>query len=303
MNRTLIVILSCVFLLCGPAAARAADGQFQVVASVRPVHALVSAVMAGVGTPILLLESGSSPHDYALKPSDAAALSRASAIFWMGPHFETFLEKPLRALAGRARIVALMEAPGGLVLPARKAGLFVSAPPAADTSKDGHVWLDPGNAEAMASYTADILSTADPANAARYRANAQRFVQEARVLDRELAARLAPVRQKPFVVLHDAYQYFERRYDLTGLGSLSATPEQSPGARRFTEIQETLRGREPVCIFLEPKHDPPYVRTLAASTGARVAILDPEGIALSAGATHYFALMRNLADAFVSCLG
>ena len=79
----------------------------KVVASVPPIHSLVAGVMNGVGEPRLLLRGVTSPHAYALPPPDARALAHANLIFWIGPDLENFLGKPLKALAGGARIIQL----------------------------------------------------------------------------------------------------------------------------------------------------------------------------------------------------
>ena len=71
----------------------------KVIASIKPVHSLVSSVMAGVGEPALLVAGSASPHTYAMKPSDAAALQDADIVFWVGDAMETFLVKPIGSMA------------------------------------------------------------------------------------------------------------------------------------------------------------------------------------------------------------
>ena len=85
----------------GPIAA----GEVRVVASISPVHALVAGVMAGIGTPTLLMKASGSPHAYSLRPSAARALDQADAVFWIGDDLEAFLAKPLDALGASARVV------------------------------------------------------------------------------------------------------------------------------------------------------------------------------------------------------
>ena len=104
--------------LCAPAllvpnlTANSAQAAPKVVASIKPVHGLVAGVMEGVGQPSLLVRGGGSPHSYSLRPSEARSLSEADLVFWVGDSLEGFLAKPLEALAGRARVVTLTEAPG-----------------------------------------------------------------------------------------------------------------------------------------------------------------------------------------------
>ncbi|MEL6575973.1 MAG: zinc ABC transporter substrate-binding protein, partial [Pseudomonadota bacterium] len=81
-------------------------------------------VMEGAGTPTLLLPPGASPHGYALRPSEARALSNADIVVWIGPALTPWLERSLDTLAEGATQVVLMEAPGIEHLPLREGPLF-----------------------------------------------------------------------------------------------------------------------------------------------------------------------------------
>ncbi|MEI2773496.1 MAG: zinc ABC transporter substrate-binding protein [Candidatus Competibacter sp.] len=96
----------------------------KVVASIKPVHSLVAGVMQGIGEPRLLVPGGASPHQYSLRPSDARAISEADVVFWIGPELESFASKPLRNTEGKLRAVALLDAPGVVVLPLREGGAW-----------------------------------------------------------------------------------------------------------------------------------------------------------------------------------
>ena len=85
-----------------------AEADINVVASIKPVHSLVAAVMEGVGTPSLIVEGAGSPHTYALKPSQAGNLQNADLVFWIGDRLETFLEKPIASIATKAKSVTLI---------------------------------------------------------------------------------------------------------------------------------------------------------------------------------------------------
>jgi zinc transport system substrate-binding protein len=291
---------------------RPATAQPQIVASIKPVHSLVAAVMAGVGAPELIVHGAASPHTYALRPSDATRLGRARLVFWIGPAYEAFLAKPLATLADGARIVTLADAPGVIVLPARKGGAWEEdehdhghehGHGAGETGRDGHLWLDPRNADAMVAAIAEALAAADPPHAAAYAANAAAARQRLAALDGELAATLGPVRGVAFVVFHDAYQYLERRYGLAAAGAVAVSPEQRPGARRVSELRTRIRQLGARCVFAEPQFEPALVKTLVAETGARTGTLDPLGADLPDGPSLYEAMMRRLAESLVRCLG
>ena len=289
---------------------RAADG-LKVVASIVPIHSLVAQVMDGVGRPRLLVSAAASPHDYALRPSDAEALGEADAVFWVGPGLEAFLAKPLASLAKKARVVELAAADGVMVLPMRRGGGWEgersepahdAAPARGGPGRDLHLWLHPSNAQALTRAIAGTLAAIDPANALRYEQNRDAALGRLAVLDRDLSAVVAPVAGQPFVVFHDAYQYFEHRYGLSAVGSIVVSPERSPGPRRLRELKGKIERLKARCVFREPSFEPGLVQTLVAGTSARVGVLDPEGATVEPGPAAYDQLMRRLAGALVECL-
>jgi zinc transport system substrate-binding protein len=311
------VVAAAALVAAAPAAARAGEDVFAV-ASIKPVHSLVAAVMEGIAAPALVVAGGASPHTHALRPSEARMLGRARVIFWIGEDLETFLAAPLAALRTGARIVPLVEAAGVTRLALRTGGVrrapsFRVVPgnawrePTAPhrpkpSSVDPHVWLDPANASAMVAAIVDALSAADPANGVRYAANAARVTARIEALDAELRALLAPVSDVPYVVFHDAYQYFERRYGLKAVAAVTVSPERAPGARRLSEIRDVIRATGVRCVFTEPQFERALVGTVTAGTGAAAAPLDPLGGDIAPGPGFYFALMRALAQSLHGCL-
>ena len=274
-----------------------------VVASIKPVHALVAGVMQGVGEPLLLVSGGASPHEYSLKPSDARALGAAQVVFWIGPELESFLVKPL-ANSPTARSVTLLDAPGVTLLPLRAGGAWEAHDHDHDrvASRDVHLWLDPVNAAAMVRQMVAVLGAVDPAHQAEYARNGAALVERLDRLNQQLASALAPVREQPYLVFHDAYQYFEQRYGLNAVGSVVLKPEQRPGAKRVADIQARVRERKVRCVFGEPQFQPALVETIIAGSNARRGVLDPLGADLPAGPDAYFQLLQALADALRGCL-
>jgi zinc transport system substrate-binding protein len=309
----------------------------QVVASIKPVHALVASVMAGVGEPTLLVQGAASPHDYALRPSDASALEAADLVFWTGHGLELFLEDALDTLAIDAQVVELAESPGIELLPVREGGAFEAHSHAGEDDHDHdhaehdhdhdahdhedhddhdheaaddhahpegdmHFWLDPQNAIVMVETIATELSAADPENAAAYAANAETTIADLETLTEDLLAQLAPIADRPFLVFHDAYQYFEARFDLTVAGSVTVSPEVAPGAQRVQQLRATIAELGATCIFAEPNFEPAIASTIAEGTEASVGVLDPEGADLTPGPDLYGELLRGIADDLVACL-
>ncbi|MBF0180520.1 MAG: zinc ABC transporter substrate-binding protein [Magnetococcales bacterium] len=289
-------------LLWMPAAAMA----LEVVATIPPWHSLTAGVMAGVGSPVLLIRGGGSPHTYTLRPSDARLLERADLVVWGGEGLETFLTRPLASLAKKADKLALLEVEGLTRLPVRAGGAWEEEDDHDHghdhAATDPHLWLDPVNVRLMAIAIAKHLSRLDPGSATRYQANAAGLSDRLEALDRELADALAPLRERPYIVFHDAYHYFEHRYGLNAVGAVVVHPDRPPGARRVGEIVRRMRESGAVCLFGEPQFPSRLIATVTENHPVRVGRLDPLGTGVPEGPEHYFQMMRNLARSFRECL-
>jgi zinc transport system substrate-binding protein len=222
----------------------------------------------------------------------------------VGGEIERFLEKPLKVLARQSRVVEVSKMAGLTILPARRGGVWEDHEPEGGEGggPNPHVWLDPLNAQVIVRGVVDALAKADPVNANIYGANGRNLIQRLSTLDQALRARLAPVARTPYVVFHDAYPYFEKRYGLNAVGSVTVSPGRAPGARRISRIRAKLRVRGAVCVFSEPGFRPALIRTLLSGTGARAGVLDPFGAAIAPGPEMYFSLLRRLADSLTRCL-
>ena len=353
----------------------------RVVATIKPVHSIVSAVMAGVGVPHLIMRGASSPHDFSLRPSDAGKLQDAQVVFLIGDALETSLAGPIANLAGDARVVPLAEAPGLVHRPLREGGHFEvhdhghhaghgaggheaeqhgeehgdahhghehhdaghgdgehgprdhDGHGAADHGEHGHghdeaahhdghgnahhadaaeeehagtidmhVWLDPVNGVAMAQAVADTLAEVDAGNADAYRANAAAFADQLDGLAEQIVTDTAPLRDRPFIVFHDAYRHFEERFGLTAVGSAVVSADRSPGARRLAELREKVRELEVACVLAEPQFDDRVVNVIIEGSDARAGSVDPLGAGLADGPDLYFELLADLATSFKECL-
>lgn len=323
-------------LICS--SALSARAEINVVASIKPVHSLVAAVMEGVGVPGLIVEGAGSPHTYALKPSQAQMLESANVVFWIGHELEAFLEKSLETVGAHARSVELIDAHDLVRLGFREGGAFEKheheeeeghadhaneAEAGNDHEKkadhehaheqtaeadhghgefDAHVWLDPVNAKAMVHEIEQALAAADPANAGKYAANAEAVTAKLDALIAEVSAELEPVKGKGFIVFHDAYQYFENRFGVTASGSITVSPEVMPGAQRITEIRARVQELGAACVFAEPQFQPKLISTVIEGTRAKAGVIDPLGAELEDGPELYFQVIRTMATSIKTCL-
>jgi zinc transport system substrate-binding protein len=274
----------------------------RVVASVAPVHSLVAAVMAGVGEPKLLVPANASPHAFSLRPSDARALAAADIVFRVGGDLETFLDKPLAALAA-GTVITLAGAPGITEqLVAADGAERRGRGEGEDRARDPHIWLSVANARRIAEIAAQTLSDRDSDNAALYRQNLAGLTDRLDSLEQDLHAMLTTARKSPYVVMHDAYNHFEVEFGLSRVAAISLSPERRPGARRLRAIRDLLAAQDVRCVFAEPQFPQAIAETVVDGINARLAELDPLGAGLAAGPDLYFELMRNLGRSLAGCL-
>ncbi|SMX42452.1 zinc ABC transporter substrate-binding protein [Maliponia aquimaris] len=308
MLRTLL--LTACFAL--PVAARAEVPK--VVTDIGPVESLTALVMQGLGTPERLLPPGASPHEMALRPSQARLLSEADLVIWVGPDLTPQLARQIEALAPEARSLPLAKVAGTHLLPAREAGLFAHdhgdedhghddhAHDDGHAAHDSHPWLDPDNALVWLGAIASALAEADPDNAAAYNANAAQGAAEIATARAEAGALLAPLADVPLGVGHDALQYFERSFGLTVLGAVSDSDSATPGPARLAALRDTYAATPPACLLTEPGTDPRLLGAVA-DAGIPVVELDSLGAGLPQGPGLYPALLRDLAARIAECAG
>lgn len=295
-----------------------------VAVDIAPVHSLVARVMEGVGSPDLILPSGASPHGYSMRPSEARMLQNADLVVWIGEDLTPWLAGPVATLAGEAESLELLEAEGTTVLEFREGATFEAhghdeedhgheehehGDHAHDDGHghdhhghDPHAWLDPQNARLWLGVIAEHLAALDPENARTYAANAAAGQAELDALSGEIEAALAPVRAAPFVVFHDAYQYFETRFGVTAAGSITLADASDPSPARIAEIQRKVADLGVACAFAEPQFNPGLIDTVFRGTEARIGTIDPLGSALQPGAQLYPQLLTEMADSLVACL-
>lgn len=281
-----------------------------VVTDIAPVQSLVARVMQGVGVPGVLVRPGASPHGYALRPSEAGALQEAGAVFWVGPALTPWLDGAIGTLAGQAEVTPLLTAPGITALPLRRAAHFAPHGDHGHDHDDGHAaggvdphaWLDPGNAALWLDLIAERLGHIDPSNAALYLENADAGQAELAALTAEIERTLAPVKETPFMVLHDSLHYFEDRFGLAAIGAIAPSDAADPGPARIDEVRRLVRDQGVVCVLAEPQLNAAPVRTVVEGTGARMGRIDPMGTEIAPGAGFYSALLRAMAADLRECL-
>ena len=306
----------------------------QVAVDIAPVHSLVARVMEGVAVPDLIIQPGASPHEYSLRPSEAAALQASDLVFWLGLGLTPWLADTIETLAQEASVTALSKLDGTVKLEFRESAVFEvhdhddhsghddhadhdghddhadhdDHDEHADHDEydhgayDPHTWLSPKNAMTWLNAIAGQLSAVDPDNAGAYFANAAAGRAEIEVLMGDVTAILDPLRNGRFIVFHDAYQYFEQDFNFPASGALSISDASDPSPARIAEIRDRIAEQGIDCVLAEPQFNPGLIATVLDGTDAQTGILDPIGSDLEPGSALYPDMIRNLAKALASCM-
>ena len=297
-----------------------AKADIKVVASIKPIHSLASYLMDGVGKPDLIVDGYASPHGFAMKPSHAKMLQNADLIFWVGEDLESFLEKPLNSIAKKAEKIELMEIKGLNKLEFRERNIFEEHEDHghdehkehahkedkhddhqghAHGEHDPHIWLDPMNAKVILSEMAEHLIENDQKNEVKYKENLKKARKDLDKLTKKVKSEL----NKDFksIVFHDAYQYFEKRFDVNILGAFTVNTDVMPGAEQLAEIREVIEHDKVSCIFSEPQFNPDIIKAVAKDTNVATGVIDPLGATLDPGKDLYFDLIKNMSKSFKGC--
>ena len=294
-----------------------AKADLKVVTSIKPIHSLASYIMDGVGSPGLIVDGYNSPHSFQLKPSHAKMLEQADIIFWVGEDLENFLEKPLDSIAKKAEKIELLEIKDIKKLKFRERNIFEEHEGHDDHGHDAkkeehddqddheghghgeydpHIWLDPINAKVILNEITEHLIENDSKNAATYKSNLAKAISE---IDKLIIDVITETNTDlSYVVFHDAYQYYENRFNVNILGAMTVNPDVMPGAEQIHEIHEVIEHDNVSCILSEPQFNPDIIKSIAKDTSVKTGVLDPLGANLKPGKDLYFDLIRNMSASF-----
>ena len=316
-----------------------ANSEIKVVASIKPIHSLASYLMDGIAKPDLIVDGYASPHGFAMKPSHAKMLQNADLIFWVGEDLESFLEKPLSSIAKKAEKIELMKIKGLQVLKFRERNIFDDHDDHGHDDHDDHgkkeddhdhdhddhgkkeddhddhghddhdvhahgefdphIWLDPINAKVILNEMVEHLIENDPKNEAKYKSNLAKALKEIDKLIIDVMTDLSS--SVSSIVFHDAYQYFEKRFNVNILGAFTVNTDVMPGAEQLAEIREIIEHDKVACVFSEPQFNPDIIKAVAKDMNIKTGVIDPLGATLDPGKDLYFNLIRNMSTSFKGC--
>ena len=315
-KSTIFTLTAALFLVLTPLKA-----EISVVTSIKPLHSLTSYIMEGVGEPELIIDGVASPHNFQIKPSHAKMLQNADLVIWIGDDLESFLPTALKSIPKDAVVFELLDQSGLKKLKFREKNIFEGhddhghdehAKKEDDHddhghddhghghgSFDPHIWLDPANAKVIVKKITNQLSKIDKDNASTYKANSKKVIKDLDGLIKEVKNEIN--KDASFVVFHDAYQYFEKRFGLSVIGALTVNPDVMPGAEQLSEIREVIEHEKAKCIFSEPQFNPNIINSIASDTGVKTGVLDPLGANINKGKGMYFQLIKDMSSSLKDC--
>ena len=167
------------------------------------------------------------------------------------------MAKPIHSLAAGARVVSFEDTPGLILRPFRSVKEWQALDPDSKHDQDHvqtrkinrlpgndpHIWLDPLNAQKITQNLVQILSEFDPENAQTYHSNGKKTILRLSDLNIQLETKMSSVSSKSYIVFHDAYQYFEKRYHLNPIASVTVSSGPSTSVGRLIDIRKKITNK------------------------------------------------------------
>ena len=301
LSTLLKILLSFSFLI----SYSSLNAEVKVVTTIKPIHSLVAGVMDGLGSPSLIVDGSNSPHNFSLKPSHAKMIEDAEIIFWVGEDLETFMIKSLESIANNATKVSFMDLDNITKLKFKEENILEvegyddDHDKHADGEFDAHIWLDPKNAIEIVNEIAKTLSLKDPNKKNVYYSNAEKLNHSLNELIKKI--NLSINKDARFIVFHDAYQYFEKRFDVSSAGALILNEEALPSAKKVSEIHKIIKKQNINCIISEPQFNPNIIKSIAQDSSILTRSFDPLGSSFDTNKNLYFEMILSLSNSLKDC--
>jgi zinc transport system substrate-binding protein len=300
-----------------------------IVSTIKPIHALVAAISGDNAETELLIPDYASPHQYSLKPSEIRLLNKADLVVRIDDHLETFLEKSMRSI-DTEKLITLSQVKGLTLLSANHdhddhEGEEHDVSEHKEDSHtdehhehedkheehqteleaesiDYHLWLSPKNAALMAAHISKKIIAIDPSNRTTYELNTKQLIESINKTDEAIVNMLAPVKDTPFLVMHDAWQYFTNHYQLKQLDSITLQERLKPSAKALSEARQTIKDSNVRCIVTELGVKMKTMRVLTEDIAVNTTEIDPMGRQIPVSKQAYPALLDYTAKQLVECL-
>ncbi|WP_425384424.1 zinc ABC transporter substrate-binding protein [Wolbachia endosymbiont (group B) of Eupithecia inturbata] len=267
------------------------SSNLKIVATIKPIHSLVASVTDGISKPELLMYEIVSEHNYMLRPSDASKLESSNIIFYIDDSLETFVKTFAKE---NKKLIPLSSAID--LLPARPHSFSSHI----QDEKDLHIWLSPENAKSMIISISATLSNIDKENAYRYNTNAEEAIRKIDQEVEKITKELDELKNQKYIVTHDAYQYFEKYFDLSYPSAILSIEEDSYiGMKSLMKLKKVMKEENVKCIVSHSRED--SIKPNVFSSDVKMVILDPIGSDVEPGKDAYLDIISSIAQNFKSC--
>jgi zinc transport system substrate-binding protein len=295
--KTLLAALFGLFIFLSPWQLHA-DAP-KVLVTLKPLHSIVSALTLNITKPELLLDNRQSPHNFTIKPSDRRRLNQADFIIYASPDIESFMPA-IQSSLSHQKIITLTDMAGIHLLTARTFDSHEHSHTRHHT--DGHLWLSIDNAITISQHLSNEFIKQDADNTEKYRSNNKLLIAKLKQLKSDIQQQMQPLSKQPFLMFHDAFQYFEDDFNLTAGLFVTTTPEHKAGIRHIAALKQKVQQQNIHCIFYEPPHIPKIIQTISEDQQVRLIPLEPLGLKFQPGPEQYFSLLNNISNKLYNCL-
>ena len=296
----------------------------QVTVSITPLAGIVAPLLDEDDQLDVILKPGQSPHDFQMSPADMKKLAQTDLLITVGTPVDMWIRKPAKSFSlaevGMHQLVGLKQ------YPIRKGGVWEKHlhqtaglhdeehehqhehhddhenEKEAGLKMDGHLWLSVQNAQMLVRQVSQQLQLLKPQRKAVIEAREQAWISKIQQADAQVMTMLKPLQDVPYLVLHDAFQYFQKRYQLNGVGSIQLNPSVSPSLKRVAELRKKIETGAVQCVFKEPQFPEKRVYSVTQGLKVKVGSLDPLGLDADRGYLLYDQFLLSLANQFVDCL-
>lgn len=308
----MLSVLLMLFVNSLPAGANNTATQLNIVVTIPPLAGMIAPLLEPEDKIEVLLQQGASPHGFTLRPSHLKSLKNADILMMVGSPVDAWVQKSAAQMNRKTINMAKLD--DLQTLPIRKGGLWEKKMPKAAVhahdhhapehsktamSYDGHLWMSIHNAMLIIESFSQKLVTLRPEQAQSIQQKTKDWLAQISQAENSVKHQLKSSQNKPFMVLHDAFQYFENHFGLNGVGSIRLNPEVQPSVKRLLTLRKTMKSENVQCVFKEPQFPDKQILKLAENTPVSIGQLDPIG--------YVYAKQQNAAfvnfDVFISSLG
>lgn len=199
------------------------------------------------------------PHEFEPSPADARNLNAAKVTFVSGEGLEGWMDRLISASGYKGKPVVVSEGINTRTM--EEDGKTVTDP---------HVWNSPVNVKIWVANIEKALSDADPADAAAFKANAERYTSTLTELNAYAHSKFDTVAddRRKILTSHDAFGYFGREYGVTFLSPIGVSTETEASAADVSKLIEQIKSEHVKTYFFENSNDPRLVKQVGKATGA-----------------------------------